>query len=410
MLEFDKVIPQVERMGRALAALNLTLSERGDRAWEQFQALDDLDAIHARIDLARGVGYRGAAAFTEPVNRSYPLPPTPSRACVLAADGSQVYPDQHAAALYYLTNIGIFVYHHGTDELPETLTEPHLHYTENALRNAHGQLIPNSAVNARRSVLELQVLAREAWARRDEGVPLLALSDGPLLFWVGNEVPDGKQLESDFMAALVHLHDAHDHAARNHEQSVSLVGYVARPTSAFVVSLVHLMGLDESEITETAVATNGIFEGLIDQQLMFRLLRPGERSAIMIQRSPRNKEYRQSRGESYEIAFFYVNVGSDDQGYHLARVEVPMWVARKPALVNAVHALVADQCSMMWRYPYALTRADELAVIRNHERAQLDEMIEIELRRHEQPVEESEKQMSKAVRHGRTRYGDRRRR
>jgi hypothetical protein len=58
----------------------------------------------------------------------------------------------------------------------------------------------------------------------------------------------------------------------------------------------------------------------------------------------------------------------------------------------------------MWRYPYALTRADELAVVRNHERAQLNDLIEIELRRHQQPVAQSEKLESKIVRHGRTRY------
>jgi hypothetical protein len=59
---------------------------------------------------------------------------------------------------------------------------------------------------------------------------------------------------------------------------------------------------------------------------------------------------------------------------------------------------------MMWHYPYALTRADELAVIRAHERSQLEELIEVEMRRNQQTVEHSEKLESKVVRHGRTRY------
>jgi hypothetical protein len=83
---------------------------------------------------------------------------------------------------------------------------------------------------------------------------------------------------------------------------------------------------------------------------------------------------------------------------------MPLWVARVPERVNEVHALIYDQCQMMWRYPYALTRADELAVVRGHERTQLNDMIEIELRRHQQQVEHSEKLESKVVRHGRTRY------
>lgn len=391
-------------MGRALAARNMTLSERLDAAWERLLAQGDLGAIHDRIQLARerDVGFRGAAPLGEPINAPYPLPPLPSRATIIAADGSQVYPSIHAAALYYLTNIGVFVYHHGTDDLPEQITEPALFYSENDVRDENGQAIANAAVNARRNVAELQMLARETWNRRSADSPLLAISDGPLLFWVGKDVPDGKRLEQDYLGALVHLHDTHASAASTYGQSASLIGYVDRPTSAFVISLLHLLGLEDDNVREAALKNNGELEGLIDQRLMFRLLQPGERSAVMVQQSPQNKRYH-DKGESYEIAFFYLNVGHQE-GYHLARVEMPMWVARSQSLLDCVHALTFDQCQLMWRYPYALTRADELAVIRAAERAQLDDLIEIELRRNEQLVERSEKLESKTVRHGRTRY------
>jgi hypothetical protein len=87
---------------------------------------------------------------------------------------------------------------------------------------------------------------------------------------------------------------------------------------------------------------------------------------------------------------------------------MPIWVARDAATVDRVQALIYDQCQMMWRYPYALTRADELAVIRGHEKSQLEELIEIELRKNEQLVEHSAKETSKTVRHGRTSYGHKR--
>lgn len=403
-LEFNKVEPQVQRMGRALAARTMTLNERLEAAWARLLAQDDLEVIHARIQLARerDVGFRGAAPLNEPINVAYPLPPLPPRATIIAADGSQVYPSIHAAALYYLTNIGVFVYHHGTGDLPEQITEPTLFYNENDVHDENGQAITNAAVNARRSVAELQLLARETWNRRSPDGPLLAIGDGPLLFWVGKDVPDGKRLEQDYLAALVHLHDAHASMQSVYGQSASVIGYVDRPTSAFFVSLLHLLGLDHDDVREAALKNNGDLEGLIDQPLMFRLLKPGERSAVMVQQSPQNKRYH-DKGESYEIAFFYLNVGNQ-QGYHLARVEMPMWVARSRALLDCVHALTFDQCQLMWRYPYALTRADELAVIRAAERAQLDDMIEIELLRNEQLVERSEKLESKTVRHGRTRY------
>ncbi|MBI5958137.1 MAG: DNA double-strand break repair nuclease NurA [Chloroflexi bacterium] len=403
-LEFEKVVPQVERMGRALAAQNLDDTQRTLAAWEFFLTLGDLDAIWTRIKLARerDAGFRGAAPLYEAINQAYPLPSAPARATILAADGSQIYPNAHGSALFYLTNIGVFVFHHGVDELPEQITEPRLHYSPTELHDSEGHLIANEAVNARRNVGEIEVLARESWRRHEIPAPLLAVRDGPLLFWVGKDVPDGKELQDRYLGVMVWLLDTHAAMVREHGHAASLVGYVDRPTSAFVVSLLHLLSLEASEVRRTALDTNGVLEGLVDQFLMFKLLKPGERSALLVQQSPQNKRYH-DKGESYEIAFFYLNVGSSGD-YHLARVEMPMWVARVPERVDEVHALIYHQCQVMWRYPYALTRADELAVVRSHERSQLNELIEIELRRNQQQVEHSEKLESKVVRHGRTTY------
>ncbi len=409
-LEFEKVMPQVERMGRALAMRNQDMSERALDAWEFFQELNDLEAINARVQLARerDAGFRGAAPLHEPINQGYPLPQLPERATLIAADGSQVYPSIHAAAVYYLTNTGIFVYHHGTEQLPEQLTEPRLHYSDDEVRDGHGQVITNTAVNARRSVVELQVLAREAWHRRESNWPLVMVSDGPLLFWVGKDVPNGRELEADYLGALVHLHDTHAAMKREFNQTASLAGYVDRPTSSFLVNLIYLMSLYDEDVRKSVLEARHELEGLTDRQLLFNLLRdhPGMRSALMVQQSPQNKNYH-IKGESLEIAFFYVNIGAQ-YDFQLARVEMPMWVARDSQAVDSVHALLVDQCRLMWRYPYALTRADELAVIRTHERSQLEEIIEVEMRRNQQVVEHSEKLESKVVRHGRTRYGQKR--
>jgi hypothetical protein len=410
-LEFEKVITQVERMGRALALRNQDMSERALEAWEFLKTLDDLDAIRERIRLARerDAGFRGAAPLHEPVNRAYLLPSLPERATLLAADGSQIYPSIHAAAVYYLTNIGVFVYHHGVDVLPEQITEPRLFYSDDDVRDKAGQVVTNTAVNARRNVTELQVLVRETWHRREAcACPLLAIGDGPLLFWVGKDVPDGHELEADYMGTLVWMHDLHAAMQREHGLSASLIGYVDRPTSAFVVSLLYLMSLYEDDVRGSVLATNGELEGLTDRQLLFRLLsdHPGARTALMVQQSPQNKRYH-DKADSLEIAFFYLNVGQP-LDFQLARIEMPMWVARDPAAVDHVQALVYHQCQLMWRYPYALTRADELAVIRAHEKSQLEELIEVELRKHDQQVEHSEKLESKVVRHGRTKFGQKR--
>jgi hypothetical protein len=151
-----------------------------------------------------------------------------------------------------------------------------------------------------------------------------------------------------------------------------------------VMQLLYLLSLpDETAVKEKQMllAQAGDLDGLRDRQFFRHVLEPGERSAIMVQNSPRNLEFRR-RGESYEIAFFYLNVGSDYQP-HVVRVDIPVWVARDPAAVDALHSLLLVQCRMQGRnpYPYVLTRADELAVVTNRDRRKLDELVRVQIRK-----------------------------
>ncbi len=322
---------------------------------------------------------------------SYALPPCPEQATILAADGSQVYPDPHASSLYYLTNIAVFVYHHGDDDaLPEPITEPQLFFRAEDLHERDGRIIANAAVNARRSIFEMQVLARETWQRAERARPLISVADGPLLFWLGKEVSNAQELMSNYHEAFGILGSL----------DARLAGYVDQPRSRFVINTLYLMGLEDAEITRTNLITTGDMEGLDDRFLMKFLLRAGERSAIMIQQSPQNKAFR-DLGDEREIAFFYVNMAASYQEPYLARIEIPMWVATDRTAIDQVHALLYAQCQIMDRYPYVLTRADECAVIRGHEKEALNEMIQVELFRNQLAVEPSQKLTMKGV----SRYG-----
>jgi len=117
---------------------------------------------------------------------------------------------------------------------------------------------------------------------------------------------------------------------------------------------------------------------------------------LMVQQSPQNKEYREINPD-HEIAFFYLNVASPLQEPYLARIEVPMIVASNKPLVDAVHALVYAQCQITDRYPYALTRADEIAVVHPHEKRALDELISIEMLKNQQHIETSQKLSTKGM-------------
>jgi hypothetical protein len=409
-LKFDRVLPQVQVMGRAVAHRSEHLSQRGERALSMLNSLPDLAALHQRIDLVRqkDAGYRGAAAFNENLSQRFPLPPTPAEALLIAVDGSQIYPDPHQNVLYYLTNIGTFTYHHGAGLLPEEDSTPFLYYSDDDLRerHGHGALVKNTAINARRNVQEMQSLAEACWHQREEKRPLLGLMDGPLLWWIGQDIPYAAELEADYHRSFeIFLDDIYGHRRLYDLPSTGLVGYVERGDSRFVIRLLHLLSLDEKDITRAELETAGPFEGLADDWLFGRFLGVGERSALMIQQSPQNKRYRE-KGKPFEIVFFYLNVG-EAYSPHVVRIELPMWMAQEPACVNMAHALLFEQCRLAGRYPYCLTRAHELATVSVQEKIQLDNLIAVELLNNAQLGEKSPKQADKdALREGRRRYGE----
>jgi hypothetical protein len=382
-LEFDKVLPQVEKMGVAMAHRSATISEQTEAAGQRLLELNDLNAIWEMIYLARerDAGFRGAAPITEPINVGIDLPDEPHIATILASDGSQIYPDLHGASLYWLINIGIFVYMHGTDDLPKCISEPQLFYEDHDVRDREGRVIANAAINARRGVNEMQMLARAALGYRHMPRPLMALYDGPLLTLpMGKEVANAAELSSNYHEAMSLLQDV----------NAALAGYVDRPKSTFVVSTIFLTSLSPDKVIRSNLQTAGPFEGLTDRDLYQWILGPGQRCGLMIQQSPQNKAYKEQNADQ-EIVFFYLNVAGPHQEPYLARVEVPMWVAKDKVYVDAVHALAYAQCQITDRYPYALTRADEVAVIPTHDKRTLDEMIAVELLRNRQPVEISQK-------------------
>lgn len=377
-LEFNKLVDQLLKLRRMLDELDFDRSSRLQIALERFFAATDLDFIHERIRQTRQPdisGYRGAAPLDPPhdevICQTFPAPDCPPGATIIAADGSQVYPTDQTPLPYYLLNTGLFVYHHGADRTPEQITLPRLFFHPDHVRDAGGRVVSHRTIDAQRTVSEMHELARTAWELRGEARPLLALYDNHLLFWVTSDVSDHLELTRGYHAALVHLHDA----------GATLAGYVDNPMrSRVVIRLLHLLGIPEEDLPHADMSVSPELEGLKDIHLFDVVLEPGERSALMVQNSPRNLQYKK-RGESYEIAFFYLKVSS---GYRdsMVRVDIPMWVARDKQKVDELHALLVAQCQMQGRnpYPYALTRADELAYVSSKDKAKLDEMIGLELR------------------------------
>ncbi len=394
-IEFNKLMPQVTKMGGMIEKLDFDLNDRLDLATQIFEASSNLDEVYERINWIRQPdvsGYRGAAPLelktAERINFIAPAPEAPPQATILAADGSQVYPDEQAPVHYYLLNIGMYIYHHGSDRIPEAQSIPYLEYHEKYVHDRYGGIIRKGTVDDRRTVAEMRSLAEEAWERKRQGEvePMIAFYDNRLMYLPNSSGGySGEDLLTDYIAAMVQLHDA----------GASLIGYIDNPyRSKRFMQLLFLMTLaneEEVKIRQQELVRTGPLEGLYDQQFFEHILKPGERSAVMVQNSPQNYAFKE-RGENYEVAFFYLKVtnqqralNNDAQGFstRVVRVDLPIWVARDQARLDAVHAMILSQCQLQGRnpYPYVLTRADELAYVSGKDKEKLDQLVRVEIRK-----------------------------
>ncbi|TVR22972.1 MAG: DNA double-strand break repair nuclease NurA [Anaerolineaceae bacterium] len=387
-IEFNKITEQVYKMGSMIEQVDFDFDRHMQIALRRFASAGDVDAVRQRIQWVRQSdisGYRGAALLGDddtPPNLIYPPPQASPQALVIAADGSQVYPSDQSAIHYYLINIGLFMYYQGAAHLPEQITLPTLYFHKSHVHDRFGHLVSNRTVDARRTVAEMQAMSALAWERRHSAPAggIVALYDNSLMFTASaDDVTDADDLQKDYHAAMQHLYDIQANGTR-----VTLAGYVDNPRGSVVLRLLHLLSLrDEAEIKfkQAEIERGGDLEGLRDRHLFHAVLSAGERSAVMVQNSPRNLDYKR-RNPSQEIAFFYVKVGVGDHTA-IARVDIPAWVAAEPAAVDDLHAVLLAQSAMQGRnpYPYALTRADELAYVGGRDKAKLNELINIELRR-----------------------------
>jgi hypothetical protein len=365
-LELSKIVDQVEDMGRELAGR----ARRQQRALPAARALlaqfaDKQDELRRLAESEVGQRWRCARPGDERLDAAFAVPELPGQATLVAADGSQIYPDRHGLAFYYLVNVGSVVFRHGSGQAPTVGTVPRLCYLEDQVYPG-GNPVTSDLVSVERNLAEVRILADLALAEAAAGVPCLGFADGPLLIWLQRAaLPEGQpaRLLADYLACLDRLR----------AKGLPLLGFVSRPHSAEVVALLYLahLGPDASEAAGGLNETD--YRGLTDRAL-FGVLRPGERSALFARGTAANQDFG-ARGHA--IYFFYLNTGSD-----LARIEVPEWVVRHPEQLALAHAAVYEQCRFNNGYPYVLTRADEQAVILGAEREALESMLMQAMARH----------------------------
>jgi len=352
-LDLQQVLPQVELLGQEAARRAAEVAARLPQASRWLDEAARLDPAELRRRLANAPATSQPALPTdERIDRRFPLPPHPTRLRLMAADGSQIYPDRHAPAFFYMLNIGSVAMVHGSGQPPQVHTRSSLHYQEEEVHDSRGLPI-DTLVNAQRDAAEIAELARLAAEGEEVETPMLALLDNGLLLWAASQEqratrPDVQKVLGEVLAALDRLHAS----------GAALAGYISRPRGANVVALAEAAG----------GASPGALRGLTDRALFGSRLDPGARSARFLHPADLNQTFAE-RGHA--IQFFYLHTGAQDG---VARVEVPAWVGDDPQRLAMVHAGIVEQCRITG-IPYPLVRAHELALVGQNDRRALDDLV-----------------------------------
>jgi hypothetical protein len=211
---------------------------------------------------------------------------------------------------------------------------------------------------------------------------VVTLTDGPLELW-------GARGESGEDAAAQGLDAYLEALSRLHSLDAAAAGYVDKPTEDYVVRLLEVASQPPEEARRRPLL------GVRDADLFRELLQPGERSATFEMQSRAASVYRR-RNEALAMHFFYLNVGRPNHPW-LARVDHLGWVVKDESKLNALHAVLVQQCRVMGTrpYPYLLHRAHETAVVSMDKKDQLEMMIDHELRKRGVSGEISQKQSAK---------------
>jgi hypothetical protein len=395
-LDFQQVRQQVIEMGELAPKRAEYLRTLREKALETLDEMaDQLDLLRDKVNeaVSFNASLRSALPGDEALNHTSSLPDLPTSVTVLAADGSQINPDRHASVDYCLVNVGAIQMRHGAPDSPQVTIRSQLLYDQQMYTEA-GRLTER-LVALRRDLRERQLLAEMAV---DATPPLITLTDGPLELWVGRESDlEAKEYARTFKEYLAALRQLHENGA-------STAGYIDRPRGDLLVRLLEIATLSRDELEKAGQRETRRLLGVADADLFQSLLAPGERSAIFGIQSRNADQY----AGALALHFFYLNVGRDLEHPYPVRVEIPAWVAGNQQMLDDLHSTLVDQCQILGTrtYPYLLHRSHEVAVVTQDEKAQVENMITLELHRRGVAVSDvSHKQGSKDASGQKGRYG-----
>ena len=369
-VNFQQIYARIKEIAEGADESKRTLEERRIEARELLSKFaSELDLLRQKVEAAKAVdaNLRCATPLKESLASFRPPPVSVTDAAVIAADGSQVNPDRHAAIQFCIINVGGIIMKLNSGEAPTISTETELLYGDDLLPN--GSPMSDGMVALKRDLSERMTLDELS---KDINGQVVTFTDGPIELWGAKG--DDPQAYANFVEKYLGV------LSRLHSRGVVTAGYVEKPSADLVVRLLEIATTSDEEIQKLRDyhPLHGVSDRWLYGERENPLLPPGHRSAVFGLQSGSEKKYK----GALSLHFFYLNVGTEGHPWPV-RVEIPRWVADDQKKLDLLHGVLVEQCKMMGSrpYPYLLHRAHETALVRHEEKEQIEQLLVLELRR-----------------------------
>ena len=390
-INYQEIYEKIQKIGAGAKERRKKIEESRVEARKLLAFYDNqLDLLRSKVDSAKAIdqNIRCALPIDESLASSHPPPASVVQATLIAADGSQINPDRHAAVQFGLVNVGAIIMRLNSGKAPEIDTQSELFYGDELLPN--GIPLSDGMVALRRDLAEREKL--DFLSKGIEG-QVVTFTDGPIELWGAKG--DDAQSYADFVEKYKGV------LSRLQSRGVITAGYVDKPSADLVIRLLEIMMADNEQLQKMREfhPLRGVSDRWLYGERENPLLPPGHRSAVFRIQSSSEKNYK----GVLSLHFFYLNVGTEGHPYPV-RVEVPKWVVDDKEKLDLLHTVLVEQCRMMGNrpYPYLLHRAHEAAVVKNEEKQQIEQLLTLELRKNNEDVDDGSYKQSAKDLQGRT--------
>lgn len=338
-----------------LTRLKESYSQHIQNTYSLYQALHDFFAQEHKASIYAALLRK--RDYVCPINALWR--PSSALYTVHGVDGSQIYPDRHYTAGWYVLNGALVTLQYG--------------YTSSCMRKTLPEVYPTildtnelatpEYVNWHRSALEYTLPLLHAKPHD------IVLFDGSLVFW---------HLHNSGSAHVQHFQKMYvDAFQQYYQRGIICAGYVSAPRTRDVVKIFLSLYPDAS--LESAICNDTFF--------LKELLEHGQVLGWF------------SAGHEYDAAenmiqpyFAYLRWHDD-----IIRIEVPRWIAASSQLSRYIFGALVDQLQKGNGYPVALAQAHNAAAIRAIDQVFFHEMVQRIIATHEKAPSATAKGASKKL-------------